>query len=139
MLSSLYNLVNRSHKRRAELKAIYEELHARATSTVVATLRTLKRFVPTRWLSRGQSIAAVLDRYEQLVVLVLERLGDKEDSDVPIPMTRGGKKTRMGHAELQKSIVDFKVIGLLHYLGDVAAQLNVLSQALQGPPLTTMP
>ena len=47
-------------------------------------------------------------------------------------LTAAGKKRAMKRCELKAAVLDFKTMALLHFLGDITEQLNVVSKSLQG-------
>ena len=132
LLSAIYGQFKYSSKKRERLDEIHAELSARAGDEVKAKLRSIKRHVRTRWLSRGESIQSVLDCLEEAVTFILDEMSLKaDDVDGDSGFTAAGKKSAMKPPELKGKVLEFKVIALLHFLGDVTELLNIVSKTLQ--------
>ena len=99
-------------------------------------MKSIKRHIAVRWLSRSASIDSLVEPLGPLVSFLHEekarkskkrKATDDEEEDGEI-----GEAGHMSLDELCSAYSQFNIVAMLHFLGDLCEQLAVASRTLQG-------
>ena len=141
LLTGTYGIFSHSGQRREGLGKVYDELkNAVDELPADAKMKSTKRHIKVRWLSREQSIDSLLGPLDALVAYLHilkkpksrnrsagEAADDGEHDDDPDLSETG----RMALGELAVAFGDFEQVAMLHFCGDICEQLATMSRTLQ--------
>ena len=137
LLSGSYGVFSHSGKRCAGLEKVYDELKVLIPELDTdGKMKSIKRHIAVRWLSRSASIDSLIEPLGALVSFIHKEKAHKskkrkatdeegEDEDDEI-----GEAGRMSLGEFCSAYGQFAIVAMLHFLGDVCEQLAVASKAL---------
>ena len=146
LLSATYGVFSNSGLRREGLEKVHDELDATfAEGTAVKKkkkLKSAKRHIKVRRLSRAASIDSIVDPLDALIAYLHElkaskskRKADEEEAPDEDDEAEIAESGRMSLGELIGAYSDFEVVAMPHFLGDVCEQLAAPSASLQGSKL----